>query len=354
VSSIERYSFSLVFLTVILLGALVGCNRSVPAPVEYKKVVSEKMKTPLPKVRPSGEFGSLQQYSALTPSHKPTAFDNNDGPQSDSFKSIGRTITVRRGDTVYAIARRGKTSMFALIAINGLKPPYRLVIGQTLALPPPQNYTVVKGDTIYAISRRFGIDMLTLVRANGIRRPFIIRVGQRIHVPSLGGSDSLSNVNASVAKSQSMEDVERSFIWPLRGELLSGFGPKGGGLHNDGINIGAELGTIVRAADSGVVAYAGNELRGFGKLLLIRHADSWVTAYAHNSELLVARGDAVKRGQAVSRVGTSGAVQRPQLHFEVRMGIRAIDPMRYLSMENALIQGNVAIAEPLNLQQGPV
>ena len=124
----------------ILLGALVGCNRSIPAPVEYRKIVSEKMTTPLPKVRPLGKFGSFQKSSPLTPSHKPTAFDSNDGPKPDSFKSIGRTITVRRGDTVYAIARRGKTSMFALIAINGLKPPYRLVIGQTLDLPPPQNY----------------------------------------------------------------------------------------------------------------------------------------------------------------------------------------------------------------------
>jgi murein DD-endopeptidase MepM/ murein hydrolase activator NlpD len=106
-------------------------------------------------------------------------------------------------------------------------------------------------------------------------------------------------------------------------------------LHNDGINIAAPKGTPVRAADNGVVVYVGNELRGFGNLVLIKHADNWVTAYAHNETTLVSRGDKVKRGQAIARVGNSGSVAEPQLHFEIRQGTRAVDPMGLLDPQRA-------------------
>jgi murein DD-endopeptidase MepM/ murein hydrolase activator NlpD len=120
------------------------------------------------------------------------------------------------------------------------------------------------------------------------------------------------------------------FLWPVKGQVISNFGPKKGGLNNDGINIAAPAGTSVIAADNGVVAYAGNELRGFGNLLLIRHADGWVTAYAHNEKLLVKRGEKVKRGQAIAQIGSTGNVSAPQLHFEIRKGTDPVDPLKYL------------------------
>lgn len=120
------------------------------------------------------------------------------------------------------------------------------------------------------------------------------------------------------------------FQWPVRGAILSDYGPKPGGLHNDGINISASRGASVVAADNGVVAYAGNELRGFGNLLLIRHADGWMTAYAHLDDMLVERGAKVSRGQKIGTVGSTGNVSSPQLHFEVRRGNRAIDPRDHL------------------------
>lgn len=116
------------------------------------------------------------------------------------------------------------------------------------------------------------------------------------------------------------------FMWPVNGKIISNFGPTANGLHNDGINIAAPRGTPVRAAENGVVVYAGNQLRGFGNLLLIRHADGWVTAYAHNDTLLVKKGDQVKRGQVIARVGSTGNVSSPQLHFELRKGTEAVDP----------------------------
>ncbi|HEX4570693.1 MAG TPA: LysM peptidoglycan-binding domain-containing M23 family metallopeptidase, partial [Dongiaceae bacterium] len=125
------------------------------------------------------------------------------------------------------------------------------------------------------------------------------------------------------------------FLWPVNGKVVSLFGVKEGGQHNDGINIAAPLGTPVHAADNGVVAYAGNELRGFGNLLLIRHADGWVSAYAHCDALLVKRGDQVKRGQVIARVGQTGAVSSPQLHFELRKAGTAVDPTSELGPQGA-------------------
>ena len=116
------------------------------------------------------------------------------------------------------------------------------------------------------------------------------------------------------------------FLWPVKGKLISGFGPKPDGLHNDGLNIAAPKGTAVVAADNGVVAYAGNELRGFGNLLLLKHSDGWITAYAHLDKIEVERGASVKRGQVIARVGQTGGVSSPQLHFELRKGSQAVDP----------------------------
>lgn len=120
------------------------------------------------------------------------------------------------------------------------------------------------------------------------------------------------------------------FGWPVQGKVISKYGATADGLRNDGINISAPTGSPVVAAADGVVAYAGNELRGFGNMILIRHADGWVTAYAHNDSLAVKKGDSVKRGQTIARVGQTGNVTAPQLHFEIRKGTAAQDPMKYL------------------------
>ena len=124
-------------------------------------------------------------------------------------------------------------------------------------------------------------------------------------------------------------------LWPVAGNVLSEFGPKPNGQHNDGINIVVAKGTPVKAADDGVVAYAGNELKGFGNLILLRHADGWMTAYAHLDRMAVDRGALVKRGQVVGAVGDTGNVGRPQLHFEVRRGSRAVDPRERLAAQNS-------------------
>ncbi|MEQ9046983.1 MAG: M23 family metallopeptidase, partial [Sneathiellaceae bacterium] len=131
----------------------------------------------------------------------------------------------------------------------------------------------------------------------------------------------------------------KPFGWPLTGRIISRYGAKDGGLHNDGINIAARSGDPVVAAENGVVVYSGNELAGFGNLLLLRHGGGWVTAYAHNDSLLVKRGESVNRGQIIARAGRTGSVSAPQLHFEIRQGKQAVDPMNHLPQMTTMLTG---------------
>ncbi len=121
------------------------------------------------------------------------------------------------------------------------------------------------------------------------------------------------------------------FRWPARGRVIAGFGPKPTGQQNDGINLAVPEGTPIKASEDGVVAYAGNELKGYGNLVLVRHSNGYVTAYAHASELTVKRGESVKRGQMIGKSGQTGNVTSPQLHFEIRKGATPVDPMPHLA-----------------------
>ena len=169
--------------------------------------------------------------------------------------------------------------------------------------------------------------------------PEPIKVPARPASPVIEASASASAPTAGrnlVAPDVGMPSRDgRSFQWPLRGQIVSEFGAKAGGLHNDGINIAATQGVAVRASEAGVVVYAGNEVRGFGNLLLIRHADGWMTAYAHVDEMLVKRDEHVRRGQTIAKVGRTGNVTTPQLHFEIRRGTRSVNPREFLQPETA-------------------
>jgi murein DD-endopeptidase MepM/ murein hydrolase activator NlpD len=125
----------------------------------------------------------------------------------------------------------------------------------------------------------------------------------------------------------------RGFIWPVHGHVVEGYGTSHNGTQNDGINIAARAGSPVYASASGEVVYVGNELRGYGNLVLIKHEGGYITAYAHNAAILVHKGDKVARGQTIARVGASGQVDGPQLHFEIRMGRNPVDPAQLLPPE---------------------
>jgi murein DD-endopeptidase MepM/ murein hydrolase activator NlpD len=120
------------------------------------------------------------------------------------------------------------------------------------------------------------------------------------------------------------------FRWPVRGKVIDAFGKRADGTHNDGINLQVPQGTEIHAAEGGQVVYAGNELKGYGNLVLIRHDNGWVTAYAHAEQMLVKRDDIVKRGQVIAKAGRTGSVDRPQVHFELRQGSKPVDPLPHM------------------------
>ncbi len=144
--------------------------------------------------------------------------------------------------------------------------------------------------------------------------------------PQTGNAGSLAPLAPEPAA-----DATEGFRWPVRGRIISGFGKKPNGERNDGINLAVPEGTSVKAAEDGTVIYAGNELKSYGNLVLIRHANGWVSAYAHNSKLEVKRGDQVKRGQVIALSGMSGGVTTPQVHFELRKDATPVDPLQHLS-----------------------
>lgn len=260
-------------------------------------------------------------------------------------------VTVQKGDTLYSIARRYNVPIRDMIEANGLRPPYTLNIGRVLKMPNARFHIVEKGDTVYNISKRYDVDMRSLSKLNNIAAPYALRIGQRLVIPGSVVSSSTtpttarkaatasktSSWKASSAKKKTSQTTTTTvkkrtskFAWPVQGKVVSNFGPIAKGRNNDGINIKAPLGTPVKAADAGTVAYAGNELRGFGNLILIKHSGGWMTAYAHNDRILVRKGQKVKKGEKISTVGSTGGVSTPQLHFEIRAGKKAVNPKAYL------------------------
>lgn len=257
--------------------------------------------------------------------------------------SNGGKIVVHKGDTLYSISRRYNVPIKDLISANHLSSPYTLYVGQTLNLPTQQYHIVQRGESLYSIARQHKIDVVTLSRVNNLQTPYSLAVGQKLVLPVSAASAAThtQTPTQNVSNAQKYQQnavpttppaVKRSskFVWPVQGTVISGFGNLGKGRKNDGINIKAARGTTVKAADGGTVAYAGNELKGFGNLILIKHGDGWITAYAHNDKLFVRKGQKVVRGEKIATVGSTGGVTTPQLHFEVRTGKKAVNPRPYL------------------------
>ncbi len=258
------------------------------------------------------------------------------------------SVVVKKGDTLYSIANRYDVALRSLIEINKLQPPYLLRVGQILRLPAAKYHIVSKGDTLYNISKRYNVDMPKLSAENHLTAPYILKLGQKLTIPDslytktnsstlvrvdsakINSNNKSSSVKNQYTYTQPSLNRKQKFAWPVKGNVIMGFGPIAKGRHNDGINIKAAAGTPVKAADSGTVAYAGNELKGFGNLVLIKHNDGWVTAYAHNQLLKVKKGQKVKRGEQIATVGSTGGVGTPQLHFETRAGKKALNPRNYL------------------------
>jgi murein DD-endopeptidase MepM/ murein hydrolase activator NlpD len=290
--------------------------------------------------------------------------------ESTAPRSDAGTHVVKSGDTLSGLAERYGVGMAALAQANGLAPPYRIMVGQRLRIPDAAPAPAVAARPAErAVAPPSSVAVAALpppapsrpavaappparqaptppVAANGpAPRETVVATlpplqGAAPAPPAAAqeerGPPAVAAETAAADPSEPSSPGSGRFLWPVEGKVVVGFGPQPGGLHNDGINIAAPRGTPVHAADVGTVAYAGNELGGFGNLLLIKHADGWITAYAHNDEILVKVGERVRRGQVVARVGSTGSANSPQLHFEVRRGERPVDP-------TALLSGNASV-----------
>jgi murein DD-endopeptidase MepM/ murein hydrolase activator NlpD len=302
----------------------------------------------------------------------------------------GTAITIAPGETIDTVARRYGVPASAIIQANNLAAPATIHSGQQLVIPryqatrapasPPKIapvaamspagnpgvHVVAPGETLGKISRLYGKPVSELAKANNIPLATRLNVGDRLVIPGVRTSAAKPKIVPAVAEAtpappaapQSAEPTPSAsvftpvaetpaanaaiktaegtgslpkFRWPANGRVITAFGPTTNGQQNDGINIAVPENTPVKAAEDGVVAYAGNELKGYGNLVLVRHPNGYVTAYAHAKELLVKRGDQVKRGQVIARSGQSGNVNAPQLHFEIRKGAAPVDPTKFLS-----------------------
>jgi murein DD-endopeptidase MepM/ murein hydrolase activator NlpD len=295
----------------------------------------------------------------------------------------GRAVTVQHGETVYSLSRKHNVPAEVILKANNLQSASMIQPGQRLVIPmrrnaaapaiqsaPSNMHTTAAGDTIYSLSRKYKTTPQAIANANNMTLSTQLKIGQQVRIPagaapiastpaaqpqaqknvqtfvpqqpqqvvSADSTPAPENVGVvrpstppAVTEAPRAPNAAPTFHWPVKGRILSAYGRKPNGQQNDGINVSVPEGTPVRAAEDGVVAYAGNELKGFGNLVLIRHADNWVTAYAHLGTIDVKKDQKIKRGDTIARAGQTGGVTSPQLHFEIRKGSNPVDPEKHLS-----------------------
>ena len=229
---------------------------------------------------------------------------------------------VNPGETLASIAHRNHLSVAELARANNLDAAAKLKLGTRLNVPVKAAATAAPATVAVA-------QPVAMVPAPGTR----MAAGAPPQSARLAQANPAAEDDApqSPVKASEATGALPTFRWPVRGKVITSYGAKTNGKANDGINLAVPEGTPVKAAEDGVVAYAGNELKGYGNLVLVRHSNGYVTAYAHASELLVKRGDPIKRGQVIAKSGQSGEVASPQLHFEIRKGSTPVDPLQFLN-----------------------
>jgi murein DD-endopeptidase MepM/ murein hydrolase activator NlpD len=306
----------------------------------------------------------------------------------------GATIIVGTSDTLEILARRYNVTPAAILAANGYKGPRALAPGQQLIIPRPTATAVAApapaapaapklvaaapslhfvnhGETLISIAHQNHVSVAELAKANSIDASAPLKLGAKLAIPgkaaqatqpapaapvqavaaapvsttkfAAAGPQQSARLAQAAPADEEKEAAEvpvkaseaagalPTFRWPVRGKVITSYGAKTNGKSNDGINLAVPEGTPIKAAEDGVVTYSGNELKGYGNLVLVRHSNGYVTAYAHASELLVKRGDSIKRGQIIAKSGQTGEVGSPQLHFEIRKGSSPVDPLQFLN-----------------------
>ena len=285
-----------------------------------------------------------------------------------NFKNPPKQTTALAGETLFDIAERTVSPIIGLIKLNNLEPPYEISEGQIIKLPPLKVHIVKSGDTIETIGARYSVDPRSLAVFNKLPKPYNVKSGQRIVLPAmvrdnLTGlepqdlisllANEINRGNEISGKQQKVKitkppiatnppspppiigDAKNYFMWPLNGKIVDTFGEKAGFKKNDGIDIEAPKNTPFVAAADGMVVYSGNQLAGYGWLILIKHSNNYITAYAYGSQILVSEKQSVKKGQIIGKVGLSGRAPTPRLQFQIRKGVNAVNPIPYLPKKPA-------------------
>jgi murein DD-endopeptidase MepM/ murein hydrolase activator NlpD len=232
---------------------------------------------------------------------------------------------VNHGDTLLSIAHRNHVSVAELAKANNLDTSAKLSLGMKLNVPGAKTAAAAAAAPAVATVPAAVAPPAGKMAAAGAPQQSV-RMAQ-----ATGNVEEPAAAETPAVKPSEATGALPTFRWPVRGKVITSYGAKTNGKSNDGINLAVPEGTPVKAAEDGVVAYSGNELKGYGNLVLVRHSNGYVTAYAHASELLVKRGDTIKRGQVIAKSGQSGEVGSPQLHFEIRKGSSPVDPLQFLN-----------------------
>ncbi len=247
---------------------------------------------------------------------------------------------VKSGETLSSIAHRLHKSRVAIARANNIGPDAKLSINQQIVIPGTKTAAIAKPGPApkpvveAQVAPRASAAAGSRTAVTGSVSPPAPSPAPNPKAASAGQTESAHVVapsNETTQTAAAASSSEPKLRWPVHGRIVCGFGCKANGQQNDGINVAVPEGTPIKAADDGVVAYAGNELKGYGNLVLVRHSNGFVTAYANASQLEVKRGDQIKRGQEIGRSGQTGSASSPQLHFEVRKGSTPVDPTQYLS-----------------------
>ncbi len=248
-------------------------------------------------------------------------------------KTQSKNIKILTGDTIGSLSKKYKVTKKELIKYNKLKSPYILKPGKFIKIPVPKKYKIKKGDTLYKIAKCNSINITEIKNKNKIINEKKLIVKSILNLPYYAKNKCRFN-NKKISRKNKIKlkpiKPEQIFNWPAQGKIITYFGKQTGGRKNDGINIMSVKGNPVRAALNGKVIYRGNELLAWGNLIIIKHKNNWTTAYAHLDKLLVRKGEIVKTGDIIASVGSTGNVDKSQLHFQVRKKSKPVDPIKFL------------------------
>lgn len=243
---------------------------------------------------------------------------------------------VNSGENLHLISKRYNVSLKQILKINNIRYPFKIFPNQKIILPTRLTHIIKKGETLYSISRKYNVDRFILCKINNIKSENKIYSGQKLFISSneYKVNKKKKNNDKKSKKKTKSEVLPNSnslkFLWPVKGEIILKYGQIKPGYHNDGINIRTAKDIPVKASETGKIIYTGNEIPGYGNLVLIKHSKNWITAYAHLKKIEYEKGSFVKKGEVIGIVGQTGNVSIPQLHFEIRKGKKAMDPKRFL------------------------